>query len=276
MKYAFMSFSCPQLSLDETFSLAARLGYDGIEPRIDAEHNHKIEVDTSGEERKEIRKKAEDSGIAICCIATPCKYADPETAGQQAEDTLRRIDLAVDVGSPRIRVFGGSIPDGVSRERATAGLIESLGSVANHAAERSVTVCVETHDSWCDPEHLANVIRQVGHSAIAVNWDIMHPVRSAGSTMDNAFEILKPWIRHVHFHDGLVAGNLDEIPIMKPIGEGDIDHRRAIELLKSLPYDGFLSGEWIKWEPAETHLPRELATMKRFEAEVAKGSEPRR
>ena len=30
MKYAFMSFSCPALSLDEMLSLAKRLGYDGI------------------------------------------------------------------------------------------------------------------------------------------------------------------------------------------------------------------------------------------------------
>ena len=33
MKYSFMTFSCPQLDLDEVLSLAKQTGYDGVEPR---------------------------------------------------------------------------------------------------------------------------------------------------------------------------------------------------------------------------------------------------
>ena len=37
----------------------------------------------------------------------------------------------------------------------------------------------------------------------------------------------------------------------------------------SISYDGYISGEWINWEdPYEVHLPRELATLKRYESEV--------
>ncbi len=34
MKYAFMSFSCPELGLEEMLSLAGRYGYDAVEPRV--------------------------------------------------------------------------------------------------------------------------------------------------------------------------------------------------------------------------------------------------
>ena len=34
-------------------------------------------------------------------------------------------------------------------------------------------------------------------------------------------------------------------------------------------YQGYLSGEWIGWEPYDVHLPRELATMKGYERELA-------
>ena len=54
-----------------------------------------------------------------------------------------------------------------------------------------------------------------------------------------------------------------------PIGEGIIDHRRALELLMGVEYPGFVSGEWINWEPHAAHLPRELATLKRYEAELS-------
>jgi sugar phosphate isomerase/epimerase len=94
-----------------------------------------------------------------------------------------------------------------------------------------------------------------------VNWDIMHPVRREFATIDESFETLKPWIRHLHIHDAS-----KETGELVPIGEGFVDHRRAIELLSSISYDGYLSGEWINWDdPYEVHLPRELATLKSYE-----------
>jgi len=261
MKISFMSFSCPELSLDEMIALAEKYGYDGIEPRISSNHKHGIEFGSSESLRKECRQKSQESGISLCCIATSCCYANPETTEQQVNDTHKAIDLAGDVGAPRIRVFGGGIPKGVSRKAATDLLVESMQTVADHAEEREVIICMETHDDWCNPKHLAKVMRRVNHPAIAVNWDIMHPVHTGKVTMDEAFQALKPWIRHIHFHDG---ATVDGKYVMVPIGKGDIDHRRAVELLQANGYEDFMSGEWIGWEPYETHLPRELATMKRY------------
>jgi len=264
MQYAFMSFSCPELTLEENLALAKRLGFGGIEPRTASEHKHGIETDAGSAEREGIKARAAESGIALCCVATSCSYADPDTARDQVEETHRYIDLAGDVGAPRLRVFGGRIGGGLDRDQAIDLLVKSLRQVADHASERGVTVCVETHDDWCEPDHLAAVMKGVDHPAVAVNWDIMHPVRIAGATMDRAFEALRPWVRHVHFHDGTQEG--DKLQLV-PIGEGMVDHRRAVQLLMAGAYEGWLSGEWIRWEPAEVHLPRELATMKGYEAE---------
>jgi len=266
MKYAFMSFSTPELTLAEMLALAQRLGYDGIEPRLQAEHKHGIEFDTPAADRRAIKAQAEDAGIAICCLATSCRYSDPALLAQMVEDTHKAIDLAGDVGSSRLRIFGGPIPEGVSREQALGQCVDSLSAIAPHAAARGVTLCMETHDSWCDPTNVAAVIRAVNHPNIAVNWDIMHPVRAGGSTMDAAFEALRPWIHHLHVHDG----PLGEPFSLLPIGEGAIDHRRALELLLTLPYNGYISGEWIGWEPYEVHLPRELAALKRYEREAGR------
>ena len=263
MKYSFMSFSCPELRLDEMLSLAKRSGYDGIEPRIVSGHKHGVEVDTDAATRSEIKCKAAESGMAIACVATSCRYADPATTQQSIDDTLRCIALAADVGAPRIRVFGGRIAEGVSREKAIEVVAESLRAVADYASERDVIVCMETHDDWCDPKHVAEVMKRVDHPAIAVNWDIMHPVRGGFATIDESFETLKPWIKHLHVHDGS-----RDTGKLVPIGEGFVDHRRAVELLLSISYDSYISGEWINWEdPYEVHLPREVATLRRYEQE---------
>lgn len=253
-----MSFSTPSLSLTEMLHTARRYGYQGIEPRLDAKHAHGVEVTTDAEQRKVIREQAREAGVELACLATSLRYADPSIAESMVSDTHERIDLAADVGAPVIRVFGGKIAEGLTREQAIELVAQSLAKVANHAARRGVTVCVETHDDWCAPADVAAVLRRVDHPAVAVNWDIMHPVRTAKVSIDSAFETLKPWIRHLHIHDGIGSE-------LAPIGTGTIDHRRVIELLKGLGYTGFLSGEWINWEPYEVHLPRELAAMKAYE-----------
>ncbi|MEM7029681.1 MAG: sugar phosphate isomerase/epimerase family protein [Chloroflexota bacterium] len=266
MKYAFMSFSCPDLTLDEMLALAKRLGYDAIEPRTGSNHKHGIELHTSTTQRAGLKAKAEAASIPYCCIATSCRYADPETLAENIAETRQYIDLASDIGSDKLRVFGGQLGGGISREAAIDQVAKALGEVADQAGEKGVTLCLETHDDWCDPAHVAAVMQAVNHPNIAVNWDIMHPVRTGLATMDEAYETLYPWIKYVHIHDG--AADLSKLTF-KPIGEGDIDHRRPLELLTANGYEGYLSGEWLNWEPAEIHLPRELAAMKALEAEIA-------
>ena len=169
MKFAFMSFSTPELTLADTLALAKNLGYNGIEPRLDADHSHGVEISRTAAERESIRRQADRHGIPFACLATSCRYADPENRAQAVEDTHERIDLAADVGCSRLRVFGGNYPEKIAREDAVAGVASALSEVADHAQERGVTLCLETHDAWCDPQHVAAVMRAVNHPAVAVN-----------------------------------------------------------------------------------------------------------
>ncbi len=262
MKYSFMSFSTPELSLDEMLALAKKLGYDGIEPRLRA-HVHGIGVTMNADTRRDIRHRVVKSGVALACLATSCQYADPEKNKEAVFETHERIDLAGDLAVSCIRVFGGSFPEDISREEAIDSLVKALSKVAKHAAERGVAVCLETHDAWCNPKHVAEVLTRVNHPAIGVNWDVLHPVRMGFATIEESFETLKPWIRHLHIHDGKKGGQS-----IVPIGTGDIDHKRTIELLQGISFDGYLSGEWINWEPYKIHLPRELAILKEYEREL--------
>jgi len=263
MRYSFMTFSCPELAWGQVLEVAARFGYDGVEPRAQADHAHGIETTASAAQRAAVRQQADEAGIAVACLATSCRYVIPDAAERAAmlETSRAHIDLARDVGAPCMRVFGGSIPEGMSREEATALVADCLAELAPHAADAGVTLCVETHDSWCDANDLRTAIDRVGEPSIRVNWDVMHPYR-AGMAIDEAFAALEPHIRHCHVHDGRPKA---EGGGLCPIGEGFVDHGRAIELLAGIGFEGYLSGEWINWEPWESHLPRELAAMKALE-----------
>ncbi|MFA6108319.1 MAG: sugar phosphate isomerase/epimerase family protein [Candidatus Latescibacterota bacterium] len=264
MKIAFMTFSTPQLTLGETLAAAARLGYDGIEPRVGAGHRHGLEYDAPTALRAEAVRRAVDAGVAYACVATSCQFANPATAAGHLEDGRRAIRLAADLSAPCIRVFGGPLAEGAARQDGIGSVAASLAALAEEARTAGVTVCMETHDDWCDPRHVAAVMRQAGQAAIAVNWDVMHPVRTRLASVDESFEILRPWIRHLHVHDGAAEEPLH----MVPLGTGMIDTRRAVERLAEVGYDGYLSGEWIDWEPWEVHLPRELAVLRQYVQEA--------
>lgn len=263
MKYSFMSFSCPELNLAEALQVARRYGYDGFEPRVSEGHKHGIEADSTPSFLSQAGKIIRETGIAVCCVATSCALADPMTTKDNIEQAKRYIDVAERLGAPAIRVFGGMIPSGVTRAQSIDTMADSLLQLSDEAQKAGIKICVETHDHWCDPLHLAAVMTRVNRSSIAVNWDIMHPVVSASYTMEQAFEAVKPWIGHVHVHD---ATRMENRRILCPIGEGLVDHRTAITLLGESGYDGYISGEWIGWEPYEMHLPRELSKMKALEA----------
>ncbi|MEK6794270.1 MAG: sugar phosphate isomerase/epimerase family protein [Spirochaetota bacterium] len=257
MQFSFMTFSTPELALAEVLATAQRFGYDSVELRLDSGHTHGIEVTLSGDDRKRVREAVARSGKAISCLATSCVFADPAKREAMTADALLRITLAGDIGAPTMRVFGGVFPDTISREEAIAGVVSSLRRLADAAAKHNVIVCMETHDAWCDPAHVAEVLTRVDHPNIAANWDILHPIRMGLATIGSSFEALKPWIRHMHIHDW-------KNDALAPIGTGIVDHEKALALVRGIGYTGAASGEWINWEPYETHLPREIATLKTY------------
>lgn len=266
MNYSFMTFSCPDKTWDQILAVASRLGYAGVEPRAQSKHHHGVEITADPAARKAIRTQAESAGVAIACLATSCKFADPATAAKNIEEARQLIDLAADIGCPTLRIFGGAFPDTLTRPQAIDSVVHSLRTLAAPAQQRNVTLCLETHDAWCDPAHVADVMRQVNHSHIAVNWDILHPVRAGGSTIPQSYTTLQPWIRHVHLHDSpLTPGKITLVPI----GQGKIDHKLAIHLLREGNYAGYLSGEWIpnmmSPEFYATHLEKEICTLKQLE-----------
>ena len=237
MKYAFVSFSGPRMTLEELLQLAVRYGYDGLDLRLDFEHGHGLEISAPAASRQMARRLAADSGITLSCLATSCQLLDPDPTGANRDHLLRCIDLAADVGALCIRVFGGELAAGQEQAAAFGQTAEALAGISVQAQQRGVLVCMETHDGWCQPDDMAAVMRRVNHPSIGVVWDVLHPVRVHKAPIDHAFATLQSWIRHVHVHDGLPNSTR-----LAPIGRGCIDHKRVIELLHMVASAGFISG----------------------------------
>ena len=265
MKYAFMSFSCPDLALEKMLAVAEELGYAGLEPRLAANHAHGIETSLSGAQRQTVKMQVANSPVALACLAVSSRFADPETVPWHLENLKKELDLAADLGVPTVRVFGGRFPEGITRKEAIDNVSEVLATVAAQAAAGGVAICLETHDAWCHPAHVARVMEAVNQNSVRVNWDVLHPVRAEGIDLQAAFKMLKPWIAHVHMHDAeITPGGI----AYAPMGTAAIDHRIVLKALHGIGYSGYLSGEWIGFSPWQEHLPFEISQLRTYEAEL--------
>ncbi len=262
MKLSFMSFTCPEATLAEFLGYAQKHGYEGVEPRAEANHAHGVEVAATEAQRAEIRRTFAEAGVACGCIATSRSYcfAEKPKRDESVAVTRHLVELAADLGCNRLRVFGGMPPQGMSLADAIQVGGESLGEVGPFAEQHGVVVCLETHDGFMRADDCAAAIRVADSPAIRANWDIMHPY-TKGMTIDEAYAALKGLVCHCHVHDGTYK---DGKPTLALMGEGEIPHNRAVELLQADGYDGYLSGEYINaWSPDEV-LPHEARVLRGY------------
>jgi sugar phosphate isomerase/epimerase len=262
MKVSFMTWICPEWTLTEVLTGAVRYGYDGVEPRAEGNQKHGVELATTKKQRKEIASAFADCGVEMSCIATSIKYssADADERAEMVERTKKFVDLAADVGCPYLRVFGGKLPDEVEKEDVKKYVAESLRECGEHAAASEVQVLLETHDDFRKAQDAVDTVRMADHASVQILWDIAHPFH-AGDTIQEAFDLVKPHVRHLHVHDYLTEEGEREAAF---IGEGNVPHEEAVRLLKTIDFKGHLSGEWIKFGPAETVLPRDLGTLRGY------------
>jgi len=237
MRLSFMTFVCPEYTLAQVIAAAKEFGYDGVEPRVTADHKHGIEPDADGSTIAAARKAFADAGIEIACVATSCRFAnaDPAARARNRDNLKAHVQLAAGLGAKRIRVFGGRRDEGLSLEDTVKIAAEDLLSCADFASDHGVLICLETHDDFSLGKTVGQVLQAADHPAVQATWDLQHPAR-AGEDVDETVRWLTGRIRHVHCHDDVNGKAV--LP-----GDGGLPMTRQIEALRAQGFDGFLSAE---------------------------------
>lgn len=263
LKYSFMTFACPEYTLEEVVDAAACYGYDGVEPRAEEGHRHKIELERTAPERLVIRKRFEHAGVAVACIATSVQLnrSDRKEWEHMVNKTKAFCELAADLGSKRIRVFGGHDPNTSDPRAAAARVSEGLVACADTAAQCSVFICLETHDYFSAGADVAAICRGVGSPWIRATWDVQHPV-TAGEGISYTAPLLMPFVEHVHFHDTDRGNGKNEIV---PIGAGQAPIRDLLRIFHDHGYEGYVSGEWFFNHGPDLDLAHHIGALRIIE-----------
>lgn len=258
MNISFSTLGCPNWTLSQALDIGVHAGYNGVELRfLEGEASLWKLPSFQGTGLQETRAKIADSGLAVCCVDTSCRFDSPQKSERERwiDEGVRMAELAAELDSPGIRVFGDRIDSAATREATQGWIIDSLNVLIDKTQHSGVSVWLESHGDFSSVAHVQPILPEC--RGLGLVWDPASAFVECGERpLANGIP-LKATIRHVHIKD-LRTVNNKWIPAL--IGEGQFPITEIRAVLDAISYNGFLSFEWEKkWHPEieapETAIP---------------------
>ncbi len=176
----------------------------GISPvELRTTHKHGVEPSLSKEQRKEVRQRFADAGIAIWCCGTICEFQSPDAAvvRQNIETCKRFVDLVADLGGRGVKVRPNGLPKEVAVQKTLEQIGKALVPCGKAAADAGVEIWVEVHgNGTAHPPHMKTIMEQCGHPRVGLTWN-SNPNDIKDGSVAAYFELLWPWIRSCHINE---------------------------------------------------------------------------
>jgi len=228
MKLCLLTYNLGRdFELDELIRICEACHYDGIEFRSSV-GPHGVELSATKAERRKIRKKMEASTLQIAGIGTSCRFESLDDKERQGhiDEAKAFIDLAADIGCPRIRVFGNSFPEGADKDVVVRNVGEALREIAEHAEPSGVDVNLELHGHFSYWPYTVRALEIADHVRVGIVYNCNTSEIKYGS-IGQFLEPCKPYLRHVHMHEL----------------ENEYPYQLLLRWLKGIGYTGFCSVE---------------------------------
>jgi sugar phosphate isomerase/epimerase len=200
----------------------------GLSPvELRTTHGHKVEPELSKGDRKEVKKKFADAGVAFWGCGSTCDFhhTDQAAVRRQVELCKRFIELVADVGGKGVKVRPNGLPKGVETAKTLAQIGKALQECGKAASEAGVEVWVEVHGGGTShPPHMKTIMQECGHQSVGVTWNSNGSDLKDGSVAEY-FKLLAPWVKSCHIND------------LTNDQSGKYPYRELFRLLKEINYD---------------------------------------
>lgn len=250
MQFGFMSSVCPPLTLAELIDKAKHYSYEHLELRVEWDHGHGVELDSTPQQLNDAKDRLADNGITLSCIATGVRFIDPDAQkrAQQVDLLKRYIELSEKMGAKNIRFFGDPVPKKpVEVDQTLNWEADGIRACDALAGEAGVALCLETHGNLI-ASYLAEALYRAEAQNTFVNWHAGHHVRH-GQSVEVAYVHLRNKIQHAHVSFGVEG----------PMPDTEKD---SLTLLAQDDYKGFISIEVINPKDSDAVLQRHAELFK--------------
>ena len=167
----------------------------------------------------------------------------PEELQRRTDEVNRAVDIAVFMGVPLIRLFGGGVPEGTeNRETVWSTMISGFQAVADYAAEKGILIGLHNHPPAAEPTsddilHILNDVDRENFTFILDTGRWRGAPTSREGTSDSSENIYRymeqtaPYASYVRAKIYKVDTGQEEL----------LDYRRIISILKKVNFNGNMS-----------------------------------
>ncbi len=196
-----------------------------------------------------------DNGLQVGAYAVGNNFVVPcaEERARQLEIVTRGVDVAKYLGTKTVRVFAGDLAEGIEFEDGRSWIVEGLRQAAAYAEQHGITLALENHGLLAGKgAQVQGIIEDVNSPALRATIDTGNFLLVDEEPTD-AVKILASLASHVHFKDFRLAkaGESPSYPALSGkrfagtiIGEGQVDTKAVLSMLKAAGYGGWLSVEF--------------------------------
>lgn len=201
MKWALNTYqTCQDWKLGQILETAEATGYHGVELLMDYKQQHGFEWDTPRSVWDGLKAQVDASGVVISSL-TSCQNFHSEDTDARAE-TVRRVKRVIDMAEfmicDHVRILGDRYT-AANRTAVIGYVIDGLKALGTYAAEKDITVSIEMHGSFTDPEPALQVIEGVNLPNVGFVFNSQFVGCEAG-TIEPLFSRIAPHITAVHTH----------------------------------------------------------------------------
>jgi sugar phosphate isomerase/epimerase len=246
MKIGFSTVACPSWGLSKIVDQAAAMGYQGVEIRgLEGELHLPLAPSLAGNPDG-VRRLFAEKSVELVCLGTSAFLTsrDKGEVTRQKGVILEFVELASRLGCPFVRLHAGEVQKRDTSNKAFHRFVEGIKPLADTAAQKGVCLLVENGGDFRDSWSMWQLCDTVNHPAVRICWN---QVSAMGVPEQASISVPRLGTKMALVHIG--DARFDERGVLLehvPLGGGDVNVAKQIELLKGIIYRGYLVYEWPK------------------------------
>ncbi len=197
----------------------------GVELRTT--HKHGVEPSLDAQQRREVKKRFDDSPVVHVGPGSNERFDHPDAAGlkKAIEATKAFVKLSHDTGGSGVKVKPNSFQPGVEHRQTIEQIGESLNEVGRFAADYGQQIRLEVHGS-CGPLPVIKQIMDVAeHPSVGVCWNC------------NGDELRGQGLQ---YHFDLVKDRFGATAHVRELNVGSYPYQDLMKLFVKMDYEGWI------------------------------------
>jgi len=202
-----------------------RTGVLGVELRT--EHAHGVESNLSAAQRREVKKRFDDSPVTLLGPGTNFAFhhADASRLRKDIDGAKEYIKLSRDCGGSGVKVKPNDLPKNVPQEKTIEQIGKSLNELGRFGADYGQEIRLEVHGA-CSPLPIIKKIMDVAdHPNVGVCWNC--------NGQDLQGEGLV-------YNFNLVKDRFGDTVHVRELNIGDYPYQELMNLFVAMDYDGWI------------------------------------